>query len=525
MFVITIALFLFGSVSAAQFKAGSLDHDKSYGYQVTDEFSRNGGASERFEVRYGDCKGEDCYRDRQRYEVGIEQPYKERDNWYSWSFYLPDNFMIQPAGTAMGQAKLLGRGAVLWMVFAKNTNYIQIKSDTYEQHCNLIKTSDAVGKWTDIMIRANYSPVSKNPLSVWINGKNVGCDYANPLVDEKGLQATEVYKKGFDNEIKFQYGIYQAFISRWLDKYKTKEVSGDVDIYYWKKLSGKCCKSPDNTPFNEDWGIETPTAVMYYDEVKVGNSRGSVNSFYDSLILDSEALTINETIKSGLNHGSFIRFDKVRGDTEYGYTVSDDITKKSPTNKIEIFEIRSGDCVSDDCDSDKERVQLMQQPRDNHLGDEHWYGWNIFYPEGYIDISPSKTMTSSFEQKNSAKNWMFGSKNGEYLLVHKPNGTNRGKIKQTLVKGENLRGKWHKVEVHSKWSNDESGFFKVWVNGKQKVDYLGRTMTEGFNHFRYGIARLQLSRYKEEYDTNKVPTQRVYFSNVKRADTRKGLKP
>ena len=514
---------LFFSVNAAQFKAVDIAHDKDYGYQVSDEFSRNGGTSERFEVRHGDCAGEDCWRDRQRYEVGITQPYSKDDHWYGWSFYLPNNFMIQPAGTAMGQAKLIG-GTVLWMVLTKHTDYIQIKSDTYEQECNLIKTDNAIGKWTNIMIRANYSSNSKKPLDVWVNGKNVGCNYANPLVNKKKLQVTSKYKKGLNNEVAFKYGVYQTFISRWLDERKTKETSGNVDVDYWKKPSGKCCKSPDNTPFDEDWGVKVPTAVMYYDEVKVGDSREDVNVFYDDFILDSAPLIINKTNKVKLNYGSFTRFDKVENNTEYGYIVSDDVTGIAPTSKIEIFEIRPGDCIEYDCESDKERVQLMQQPKDNTLGDEHWYGWSMYYPENYVSIYPSRTVHSSFQQNNDT-NWMFGNKKDDYLLIAKPDGNNGDKIKYKLISGENLRGKWHKVEVHSKWSNDDSGFFKVWVNGVQKVDYSGRTMTEEFNHFRYGIARYHLSRYKDENDVEDVPPQKIYFSNVKRADTREGLNP
>jgi hypothetical protein len=302
---------LFFSVNAAQFKAVDIAHDKDYGYQVSDEFSRTKGTSERFEVRHGDCAGEDCWRDRQRYEVGITQPYNEDDHWYGWSFYLPNNFMIQPAGTAMGQAKLIG-GTVLWMVLTKHTDYIQIKSDTYEQECNLIKTDNAIGKWTDIMIRANYSSNSKKPLDVWVNGKNVGCNYANPLVNKKKLQVTSKYKKGLNNEVAFKYGVYQSFISRWLDKRKTKKTSGNVDVDYWKKPSGKCCKSPDNTPFDEDWGVKLPTAVMYYDAIRVGRSRDAVNIFYDDATLDLFESQLAEESKSSPLFDGRYSFDLFR---------------------------------------------------------------------------------------------------------------------------------------------------------------------------------------------------------------------
>ena len=130
---------LFNLAEAVSFSPSGNSHNKSYGHQITDELSRTGETSERFEVRYGDCDKSDCITDRQRYERGIYQPYSDNDYWYSWSFYLPNNFMIQPAGTAMGQAKLLGKAGVMWMVLTKHTDYIQIASDNKEQKCNLIK--------------------------------------------------------------------------------------------------------------------------------------------------------------------------------------------------------------------------------------------------------------------------------------------------------------------------------------------------------------------------------------------------
>ena len=270
------------------FQPVKVAHTKSYGYQITSELARKGNTSERFEVRHGDCVGWDCQNDRQRYEVGIIHPFIEDDNWYSWSFHLPNNFMIQPSKTAIGQAKLQ-YGPVLWIVGTgkKNPDWIDIHPETYQESCNLIKVKDAIGKWTDIIIGASYSPSNYKPIDVYINGKNTDCKFSAPLISKKRLN-TKNYRRGTGNKVAFKYGIYQAMVSKWLDKHKTKEISGDVDIVKWRKpWNGKCCKSPDNTPFNEDWGIEIPTAVIFYDEVMVGRSRSDVNIFYDVSILDA----------------------------------------------------------------------------------------------------------------------------------------------------------------------------------------------------------------------------------------------
>ena len=41
----------------------------------------------------------------------------------------------------------------------------------------------------------------------------------------------------------------------------------------------------------------------------------------------------------------------------------------------------------------------------------------------------------------------------------------------------------------------------------------------------YGVYRSFMTRYKNIYDVDKVPTQTAYFANVKRAKTKEGLLP
>lgn len=56
------------------------------------------------------------------------------------------------------------------------------------------------------------------------------------------------------------------------------------------------------------------------------------------------------------------------------------------------------------------------------------------------------------------------------------------------------KNKWHDIVVHAKWTSSENGWFKVWHNGVQKMNYIGRTLWchDGI-YFKYGIYRNNVS--------------------------------
>ena len=191
----------------------------------------------------------------------------------------------------------------------------------------------------------------------------------------------------------------------------------------------------------------------------------------------------------------------------------------------------SGDCYENpgangwnDCDHDRERSELFENnSKPNRHGSEYWYGWNIYFPEDYINIYPTKTALGQFHQRNSDPIWMFdnASRSGGYRVV---GSVNLLKTKQTLISEEDLRGQWHKIEVHAKWSRDsDTGVFQVWVNGELKVDYKGKTMSAKEVYFKYGVYRSYMVNYKAENKVSEVPAQTVYYSNVKKGHTRENL--
>ena len=224
------------------------------------------------------------------------------------------------------------------------------------------------------------------------------------------------------------------------------------------------------------------------------------------------------------NFGPFMRSLNIK---IHGYQIVPDPTGSAPTDMIEVFEVRPGDCSANwgwnDCKNDRERSELSEINKSTHSNSEYWYGWYIYFPEDYLNVSPTKVALGQFHQKDSHVVWMFQNTYGGYDLDNQVKGYT--KEYYPLINEDELRGHWHRIEVWIRWAKDDSGFLRVWVNGEQKVDYQGQTMDASSVYFRYGLYRSFLSRYKNIYGVDKVPAQIVYFSNVKRSKSRNGLAP
>ena len=237
-------------------------------------------------------------------------------------------------------------------------------------------------------------------------------------------------------------------------------------------------------------------------------------------------------LSHGQPRGNFGDFKRSLNNTHYGYGLIEDPTHKGPSSKVEVFEVRSGDCgfheTWNDCLTDRERSELTQVLKDTVAGDEYWYGWSIYFPKDFINLSPAKVSLGQFHQQASHPAWMFQhTREGYYLVNQLEQGRNHG---FELIQESQLRGQWHQIEIQVLWQTSQLGQFNVWVNGQQKVNYVGPTMDAKQVYFKYGLYRAFLSRYLSQRKIAKaskisVPTQSVYFSNVKRGLVRKDLAP
>lgn len=252
---------------------------KSYAFTTSSDVARVGETSQRFEIRHGDCGSWDCRNDRRRIEIN---QYGDTPNiavgsqaWYGLSIYLPQDFQdITPSNTHVGQAKLIG-GSPLWMLSLRyNHLFIEHNDGSIDvsAQCQTLPLSQMRGRWTDIVIFADFSTRTDGnaKFQAWVNGQMV-CNDNRPMVSPQMARASS------NDRISLRYGIYNSFVSRWLDLNKTRsvQVSGFTD----NDADGGMIKSSSVTgrPFEIDWGVQLPTQVVYYDEVRIGRSREEVD--------------------------------------------------------------------------------------------------------------------------------------------------------------------------------------------------------------------------------------------------------
>ena len=230
---------------------------------------------------------------------------------------------------------------------------------------------------------------------------------------------------------------------------------------------------------------------------------------------------------AGFESKGEVSFERSLNIKSYGY---ERVTAPYPVRageSSERFEVRSGDCYWnrgwDDCLTDRERSELSEKGSYMNVGSEYWYGWSIFIPQDYPNIFPTITVLGQFFQMNHPTPPVtFHNGGGGYWLTL----NQMGYRSYLLIPESEFRGQWHDIIVHAKWSVGSDGFIKIWVNGQVRAEHLGpQTTFRDPIYFKYGIYRCAISAYKEEKTVDKVPTQIVYFDEVRKGRSRESVDP
>ena len=218
----------------------------NFTYLMDNSKSRSGNFYQKFELRNGDCFGDenwnDCDNDRQRIELSSEpnQPISGKQ-CYGYSIKLSNNFTdIKKVSTTLGQIHQKGgpsgkanslssfppliqidarKGNLYlnWHKLSGSKNNVKDESKYYK-----LKTLKSMkGVWTDISLCLDFE---NKRIDAWVDGNNIVKIPESPIFFEP-------------KSIYFKHGIYQSFISNY-------------------------------TSFKG----ETPTQIVYYDEVRRGNS-------------------------------------------------------------------------------------------------------------------------------------------------------------------------------------------------------------------------------------------------------------
>ena len=218
-----------------QYKKSLGNNFKKHGVCIVEKSkghpTRLGKQSLRFEVKSGDCGynngWDDCEKDRERHELSGSK-HNDGEYWYSWSIFLPDDFInIFPTKLAIGQFHQ-SKGHVVWMFQNVNGGYF-VDNQVYGRTSRtdrILNQKEMLGRWNDILINANWTDAKNGFFRVWVNGE-LAFKYNGPT-KSKGKK---VYQK---------FGVYRSFMSRYKIAKKVDAVPGQV-VYFDEVRTGKSC--------------------------------------------------------------------------------------------------------------------------------------------------------------------------------------------------------------------------------------------------------------------------------------------
>jgi hypothetical protein len=235
-------------------KSGFKSHKNSMGYNdhnfkyIKDKKkARAGKYYQRFEVRDGDCfnndSWNDCNNNRERVEFSAKpRQYPKNTKCYGYSLMLSKDFIdVHPTNTDLGQVHQTGGPSGTAGGLPSYPPLIQIGAHNGYLYFGWHELSGSASNVIDQRRDYKLKPL-KDMKEVWTD-ISFCLDFKNKRMDAwvDGTKKVEILKSPIffkPKEIYFKHGIYRSFISR----YKTRN-------------NGKM-----------------PTQIVYYDEVRRGNS-------------------------------------------------------------------------------------------------------------------------------------------------------------------------------------------------------------------------------------------------------------
>jgi hypothetical protein len=110
---------------------------------------------------------------------------------------------------------------------------------------------------------------------------------------------------------------------------------------------------------------------------------------------------------------------------------------------------------------------------------------------------------------------MFQNGGGGLTVDNQTTGRTSETVK--IIDDAELRGRWHDIMVHARWSRDDDGLFDVFVNGDRRYQHEGPTMTADAVCFKFGVYRSFISRNR---GVAAATTQVAYYDAVRHGRTR-----
>ncbi len=255
----------------------SISAKKPWSYHVVSdpEPVRAGKESERFELRHGDCGGDamwnDCITDRGRTERIVLGNYDRigQESWYGFSIYLSEDFEdIDPSSTHIFQWKATKWREPLATFSLWRDHLVLSMQSIRREKCLVSHLYNLRGKWMDFVVHTKWSSGESGVFEFWINGEKQRHECS---LDGRTAASGPMGK------VLPHWGIYQSYVSRWLARKSRNDLMKKMKWEDYHRDSGHRVESVTYKPFEYDWGVELPTGVAYFDELRIGPSREAVD--------------------------------------------------------------------------------------------------------------------------------------------------------------------------------------------------------------------------------------------------------
>ena len=156
-----------------------------------------------------------------------------------------------------------------------------------------------------------------------------------------------------------------------------------------------------------------------------------------------------------------------------------------------------GNWHDSDCGQNSVRSEIAEDVwEDNRPGEGQpkiaWYRWNVYLPKDFPIQDTGKLLLGQWHN-GECPHVSFTSRNQDRgKLYFETMKTWQGDCKETkrihFTSIQELRGKWTEFVIYSEWGNQ--GKFQIYINGEQRLDFEGPTLTKGKefrNYLKVGI--------------------------------------
>jgi hypothetical protein len=324
--------------------------------------------------------------------------------------------------------------------------------------------------------------------------------------------------------------------NRFLDTSPTK---------YYDTLKGRVDKK-GNTSITFDvnalHGKGKPSKVSFSGNINNLQIKGSFDDYFQLIIalsddtssMSSDGLTMSASKNSG--YGSHTN---TYGHKKKNFQLVTNSNKARRGEKYQRFEVGDGDCFADDgwndCDKDRERVEFTAAPRMKPDGNQ-CFAYSIMLDESFQSVSPTNTTLGQIHQIGGPKGYagglssvppviQFDARNDYFdLNFHELRGSSTNVTEKSvyykLIPINDMKGKWTDISFCLDFVNKN---ISVWVNGEKKLNIdkapINSKLKPSSIYFKHGIYRSFISKYKARHGTDVMPTQIVYYDEIRRGSS------